>query len=722
MENISDQKILENLGFEPSLIKKIYAFLRPNSIQQAIGFMSMEDGIYQHNFYENIKNKDNNCYICGEPPFCHINYSSFGNNQNEKIFKNDMQKTLSNKDKDKNIIKLDCHICGDSYPENEFIKYDKCKDSYCLDCWLNYIKGKIENGIVEKINCMNFNCKEILSKEFILSIIDKDKNLITKYNKFIKRLEILNDPNKKFCPYPECDSYAEQNNSKNKIVLCKNGHKFCFICLKNHNEKTNCEEEIDNDFKIWMKNRIVKRCPKCKLWTEKNEGCNHMTCSQCRTQWCWLCGQLYDINHFSKGKCKGLQFETSVKTESDIINLFNREVIITNLSFNTDIKKLTEYIKKYGVIKDIFILKDKKTGKSKGIGFCKFVSEKDAKKAVEDKNIIIDGRNIKIKYSNDNSNNNNSKNNTNKSNNNNAHKNNKDNKKYEICVKGIPNETNYDSVHNFFKYYGEIYDDFLLNKKGIYFCTFSSKDIAENLVNQGKVSFSGKQLKIKFSHDEMNNSKEDRNININFKSNNGINDNKIDCNNKNINNYNKKNSNMMNSNNKSINNTSNQNNNIPLFNPNLNKKNNIVSNSNFKNNNINNKNISNAKKNEIKSKEINNNSINNDINNINKKNNDSEKYTLFVGNLSYESTENDLKNFFQGCGNVSVRIITSNGKSKGYGYADFDSFDNLNKALLKNRQPLNSRPLRLDIEGNDNKFKENDNSRPFHKKKFHKHY
>ena len=73
MENITNQKSLEKLGFESSLINKIYAFLRPNSIEQAIEFMSMEDGIYQHNFYGNDKDKDNNCYICGEPPFCHIN-------------------------------------------------------------------------------------------------------------------------------------------------------------------------------------------------------------------------------------------------------------------------------------------------------------------------------------------------------------------------------------------------------------------------------------------------------------------------------------------------------------------------------------------------------------------------------------------------------------------------------------------------------------------------
>lgn len=34
---------------------------------------------------------------------------------------------------------------------------------------------------------------------------------------------------------------------------------------------------------------ISKKCPGCKTNTEKNEGCNHMTCSRCRVEWCWIC-------------------------------------------------------------------------------------------------------------------------------------------------------------------------------------------------------------------------------------------------------------------------------------------------------------------------------------------------------------------------------------------------------------------------------------------------
>ncbi|MBQ4080035.1 MAG: IBR domain-containing protein, partial [Thermoguttaceae bacterium] len=60
---------------------------------------------------------------------------------------------------------------------------------------------------------------------------------------------------------------------------------------------------------------LVKRCPYCKFWTEKNEGCNHMTCSNCKYQWCWLCEGKYTYNHYEKGICRGFQF-----TKADNLN------------------------------------------------------------------------------------------------------------------------------------------------------------------------------------------------------------------------------------------------------------------------------------------------------------------------------------------------------------------------------------------------------------------
>jgi len=57
---------------------------------------------------------------------------------------------------------------------------------------------------------------------------------------------------------------------------------------------------------------------------------------------------------------------------------------------------------------------------------------------------------------------------------------------------------------------------------------------------------------------------------------------------------------------------------------------------------------------------------------------------LYVGNLSYSTTEGSLRNLFQAYGNVaSAKIITDrdSGVSKGFGFVEMGSDDEANAAI-----------------------------------------
>ena len=40
---------------------------------------------------------------------------------------------------------------------------------------------------------------------------------------------------------------------------------------------------------------VIKRCPRCKIFIEKNGGCNHMRCAHCKHEFWWTTGKPYRI-------------------------------------------------------------------------------------------------------------------------------------------------------------------------------------------------------------------------------------------------------------------------------------------------------------------------------------------------------------------------------------------------------------------------------------------
>ena len=75
-----------------------------------------------------------------------------------------------------------------------------------------------------------------------------------------------------------------------------------------------------------------------------------------------------------------------------------------------------------------------------------------------------------------------------------------------------------------------------------------------------------------------------------------------------------------------------------------------------------------------------------------------ERFGLFVGNLSFKSNEQGIKNFFEDCGKIiDIRIAKNEqGKMRGFAHVDFDSSESVDKALKKNGFKLDGRELKLD--------------------------
>ena len=75
-----------------------------------------------------------------------------------------------------------------------------------------------------------------------------------------------------------------------------------------------------------------------------------------------------------------------------------------------------------------------------------------------------------------------------------------------------------------------------------------------------------------------------------------------------------------------------------------------------------------------------------------------EKFSIFIGNLSFKTNEDGIKNLFEDCGKIiDIRIAkNSDGKPRGFAHVDFDSKKGMENALEKSGYRLDGRELRID--------------------------
>ena len=321
----ADIELLNNMGFDKKMINKIYILLRPENIERAIVYLTELDGIYQHDFIPSSnQNEKSLCFICKKPRKNHFDYipdnllsdtqlNNFSYHNTNNIAEDLIKENKKSEKIDDNIFFDECEVCFEEInKEDKKLNEMPCAHLFCTHCWFNYLKTLITEAKVEKIKCMDHECKEIVSEDFILKHISDNNNLVEKYYRFKKRSEIIKDKNKKICPNPDCDSFLQKSN-ESKYVQCENGHKYCYDCLKPPHGNNTCDKNLEKQFMKWKKGKRVKRCPRCHMYTEKNEGCNHMTCVSCRYQWCWLCEGEYKYGHYSSGLCKGKLFTRADK-------------------------------------------------------------------------------------------------------------------------------------------------------------------------------------------------------------------------------------------------------------------------------------------------------------------------------------------------------------------------------------------------------------------------
>ena len=197
---------------------------------------------------------------------------------------------------------MTCDLCYESIKESEFYSL-KCQHTFCKLCHEEYLESQIDAGKVMNIGCMQSGCTEVFGEDEIRDCVND--SLFNKYMRFQRNAIVDLDPNLRWCPEASCENYVHRSTKKKQdIIQCDECFtEICFPCGEKAHIGRECgQSEADVKFEEWKKEAGAVNCPKCTIVCYKYEGCNHMTCSNCKHEFC-----LYDLqpckysdNHFRR--------------------------------------------------------------------------------------------------------------------------------------------------------------------------------------------------------------------------------------------------------------------------------------------------------------------------------------------------------------------------------------------------------------------------------------
>ncbi|CAL8313583.1 unnamed protein product [Lota lota] len=175
-----------------------------------------------------------------------------------------------------------------------------CGKAVCDECLKRYISSQVQVGKAD-IVCPILECSGLLEESLVVSHLANEE--LARYHYFLELCQL--DASTKPCP--QCNLFTtlktntpDRSEHKYKIECSACQFIWCFKCHAPWHSGLKCRDYRRGDklLRKWASviehgQRNAQKCPRCKIHIQRTEGCDHMTCTQCNTNFCYRCGERY---------------------------------------------------------------------------------------------------------------------------------------------------------------------------------------------------------------------------------------------------------------------------------------------------------------------------------------------------------------------------------------------------------------------------------------------
>lgn len=182
----------------------------------------------------------------------------------------------------------------------------RCGHGFCGECWRRHLIAEVRRGRLS-LRCAAHACDTAVDLATALCFVSLA--VLEQHRRLVLLAALEEGGRTAFCPNAQCrrpvrlrGAWSEDADARTVRCLC--GHVFCFACEAEGHWPAPCAafdayRTAVRSLGVWrashegaaMLRTMVRgqRCPKCRRFSEKIDGCNDMTCS-CKTHFCYLCG------------------------------------------------------------------------------------------------------------------------------------------------------------------------------------------------------------------------------------------------------------------------------------------------------------------------------------------------------------------------------------------------------------------------------------------------
>ncbi|XP_062200026.1 E3 ubiquitin-protein ligase RSL1-like isoform X2 [Phragmites australis] len=207
-----------------------------------------------------------------------------------------------------------CNICMETVHVRELFPISGCTHLFCISCVSQYITAKVEDNVLS-IGCPEPGCKDgTLDPEACRDMIS-----LQLYQRWGAALcDSALGAFKFYCPFKDCSALLADDRGHGETAITKAEcphccRLFCAQCKVAWHDGVTCAEfqQLGKDergkddllLKKVAQESKWQRCPKCKMYVERAEGCVYIVC-RCQHCFCYLCASPMSRGNHHCSRCK----------------------------------------------------------------------------------------------------------------------------------------------------------------------------------------------------------------------------------------------------------------------------------------------------------------------------------------------------------------------------------------------------------------------------------